>query len=361
MILVHAGYESSLALLADGSVQAWGNNNYGQLGDGTVTPTPRTLPGVIPGLTDVVAFSGHQQFNMALKLDGTVWAWGRNSSGQLGNGTVTNRSTPTQVVDLVDVADIASGAYRGLAIGDALPPPPLDSDGDGVPDDSDLYPNNPDEWADANNNGIGDNLDATVAQQTDLIAALQSDKTALEVSLAHCADAEAVQAGVIAALESDLAAADTSIAALNADLAAAEATIADQTTTIVGLAADLATTAATLAATTTDLNDALATITQLNAALANAMTDVDVLNGSLNAVQAALDRFVAAFQAEFDVTFALTGTTPAEQTDALVSAINALNHGQQQALFKALSPAPAMKSVKSDKSDKSQKGGKSKK
>jgi alpha-tubulin suppressor-like RCC1 family protein len=76
-------------------VWAWGNNTYGQLGNGTTTST--TTPVQVSGLSGVIAITAGSNFNLALKSDGTVWAWGYNQYGQLANNTLTNASTPVQV------------------------------------------------------------------------------------------------------------------------------------------------------------------------------------------------------------------------------------------------------------------------
>ncbi|WP_158625733.1 RCC1 domain-containing protein [Corallococcus carmarthensis] len=108
------GLQHTLALKQDGTVWAWGRNADGQLGDGTTTarPTPAQAPGVT-GVTALVAGGYH---SLALKQDGTVWAWGHNSEGQLGDGTTTARSTPVQVPGLTGVAVVVAGGYHTLAL-----------------------------------------------------------------------------------------------------------------------------------------------------------------------------------------------------------------------------------------------------
>jgi alpha-tubulin suppressor-like RCC1 family protein len=93
---VAGGSAHSLAVKADGNVWAWGSNAYGQLGDGTTTD--RLSPVAVAGLAGVtvIAASGglYGAHSLALKPDGTVWAWGNNSGGQVGDGTNVGRSTP---------------------------------------------------------------------------------------------------------------------------------------------------------------------------------------------------------------------------------------------------------------------------
>ena len=90
------GGGQSLGLKGNGTVWTWGNNSFGQLGDGTTTD--RFTPGKVGGLAGAVAVAGGSAHNLALMQDGTVWAWGDNSLGQLGYETAMNRTTPVQVV-----------------------------------------------------------------------------------------------------------------------------------------------------------------------------------------------------------------------------------------------------------------------
>ncbi len=102
---ITAGGNFSLALKADGTIWAWGNNNKGQLGIGSTINQPVPVevkgPGAIGFLAGVVAVSAPPgsggAFALALRNDGTVWAWGNNSNGQLGDGTTVNRTSPVQV------------------------------------------------------------------------------------------------------------------------------------------------------------------------------------------------------------------------------------------------------------------------
>src|SRR5919202_2518513 len=86
MVAVAAGGGHSLALRSDGTVWAWGANNDGQLGRGTVTASPSKNPTQVTGLINVTAIAAGDNHSLALRSDGTVWAWGDNSSGQLGLG-----------------------------------------------------------------------------------------------------------------------------------------------------------------------------------------------------------------------------------------------------------------------------------
>jgi alpha-tubulin suppressor-like RCC1 family protein len=116
---VACGAQFGLALMADGTVQAWGDNSMGTLGRGAAggwSPVPQA----VQGLADVEAISACGYLALALKTDGTVWAWGTNQSGALGIGvdaSVTPHSAvPVQVTGLPVIRKIAAGANAGFAI-----------------------------------------------------------------------------------------------------------------------------------------------------------------------------------------------------------------------------------------------------
>jgi len=112
--MIAAGRTHTLALRNDGTVRAWGENAHGQLGDGTTTL--RTSP-VQVEIENVIAIDTHDTHNLALLQDGTVYAWGDNGRGQLGNGTwISHSSVPVQVEDLQDVTAIAAGWGHSLAL-----------------------------------------------------------------------------------------------------------------------------------------------------------------------------------------------------------------------------------------------------
>lgn len=112
---IACGYAQTFGLRSDGSVWAWGYNNCGQLGDGT--QFQRYAPVQVSGLQGAVAIASGYYHAAALKSDGTVWTWGSNSCGQLGDGTwAIQRNTPVQVKGLDGVIAIAAGAYHVVAL-----------------------------------------------------------------------------------------------------------------------------------------------------------------------------------------------------------------------------------------------------
>ena len=114
VVKISTGNLHSLAIKLDGSVWAWGYNNGGQLGD--LTTTSRSTPIQVGGIAGAVGISGGHSHSLAVKFDGTVWAWGQNSYGQLGDGTLTNRLTPVQTAGLSGVVDVAAGHDNSLAL-----------------------------------------------------------------------------------------------------------------------------------------------------------------------------------------------------------------------------------------------------
>ncbi|GAE90363.1 BNR repeat protein [Acetivibrio straminisolvens JCM 21531] len=111
---IFASKYNSIVLKSDGTVWAWGSNSYGLLGYGTINEISY-VPVQVKDLSDVNAIASKYGHNLALKNDGTVWAWGYNSNGQLGNDTLINSYVPVKVKALTDVTYIEAGAYHSLA------------------------------------------------------------------------------------------------------------------------------------------------------------------------------------------------------------------------------------------------------
>ncbi len=116
VISVVAGASHACALNSSGGVLCWGDNSYGQLGDGTFTS--RSAPTAIPSLASgVVTLTAGPAFTCALTRTGQVQCWGDNTSGQLGDGSQTNRESPVAVASLTGgVTEISAGADHTCAL-----------------------------------------------------------------------------------------------------------------------------------------------------------------------------------------------------------------------------------------------------
>ena len=104
------GNNYSFAVRTDNSLWAWGNNLYGQLGDGTTTDQINPIK-IMDGVKSVSAGCGH---TMVIKTDGSLWGWGLNALGQLGDGTTIDRHTPVKIMD--GVVSVATGSAHTIAL-----------------------------------------------------------------------------------------------------------------------------------------------------------------------------------------------------------------------------------------------------
>lgn len=111
---ISGGENHSIALREGGKVFAWGDNSEGQLGDGTLIN--RAIPGEVIGLPRIIAIAACGGFSLALTCEGKVFAWGDNEFGQLGDGTTVNRIVPVMVEDLEDIVAIGCGDNHSLAV-----------------------------------------------------------------------------------------------------------------------------------------------------------------------------------------------------------------------------------------------------
>lgn len=120
---ISAGGHHVVALKEDGTAWAWGRNNFGQLGDGTLSGSQ--VPVLVPGLVHTRSLAAGGVHTLALGGDGTVWSWGRNDFGQVGDGTSTNRLEPVQVKKgaspgtgdyLQGVKVVAAGFFHSVAL-----------------------------------------------------------------------------------------------------------------------------------------------------------------------------------------------------------------------------------------------------
>lgn len=123
---ISVGRLDCMALKTDGTVWTWGSNYYGSRGDGTQTPKPKdtlpddyhSYPARVPGLSDIVDIECTPNNYFAIGKDGTVWAWGENLCGSLGDGTKEDRLTPVQVKGLTGIVSVKGSGIHTLALDD---------------------------------------------------------------------------------------------------------------------------------------------------------------------------------------------------------------------------------------------------
>src|SRR5262249_18103846 len=106
----------SLALKANGTVWAWGLNNVGQLGQGTSDDNPHPTPQQVGGVTDAIGLSSESGSCLVVRQNGTLLGWGCNVEGELGDGTTTQRNAPLPVSGLTLTLTMAGGFYHSLAV-----------------------------------------------------------------------------------------------------------------------------------------------------------------------------------------------------------------------------------------------------
>ena len=109
-----SGWKHTLAVKENGTLWAWGRNSLGQLGDGT--NTQRTSPVQIGTGTTWVSVAGGYTSSYAIKSDGTLWSWGENTYGQLGDGTVVSHNVPVQVGVANDWVSISGAQFQAFAL-----------------------------------------------------------------------------------------------------------------------------------------------------------------------------------------------------------------------------------------------------
>ena len=117
---IWGGAREAITLKPDGTVWTWGLNAHGQLGNGTTTDSSLPVQVLGPGgtsyLNGIIAVMGGEQHNIALKSDGTLWTWGSNHEDQLGDGNATDSSTPVQVSGLTSIVKLAGRGYHSVAV-----------------------------------------------------------------------------------------------------------------------------------------------------------------------------------------------------------------------------------------------------
>ncbi len=111
---IMGGELHNMAVKSDGTVWAWGNNMFGQLGNGTTNDAD--APVQVSGLSSITSLGGRAYHALAIKADGTAWAWGWNSMGELGNGTTNPTTVPVQVVGLTNPIVVTAGYHYSVAL-----------------------------------------------------------------------------------------------------------------------------------------------------------------------------------------------------------------------------------------------------
>ncbi|MBX3716686.1 MAG: VCBS repeat-containing protein [Burkholderiales bacterium] len=171
---IAAGYNSSYALRGDGTVVAWGYNDFGQLGDGTITSRSAPVAVVNVGgagtLSGVVAIAAGRYWAMALKNDGTVVAWGYNGYGQLGNGTTNTPFLSPNPVSGVGGVGTLSG-ITAIGAGGAGTSYAIDASGKAYA------------WGNNNDGLVGD---GTTAQRLTPVPSLLPPVTGMDGALSDC-------------------------------------------------------------------------------------------------------------------------------------------------------------------------------
>jgi alpha-tubulin suppressor-like RCC1 family protein len=97
--MIAAGSTHALAMRVDGSILAWGDNQYGQVGNGMQTlvyPSATAVPPPIASFSSLTSVAAGRSHSIAVKANGDIWTWGRNHKGQLGDGTIVTRSQPAK-------------------------------------------------------------------------------------------------------------------------------------------------------------------------------------------------------------------------------------------------------------------------
>jgi hypothetical protein len=98
--VVSANGSHTKVLCSAGTVNSWGENNYGQVGNGTVSSSGcycSNIPVQVSSISGITAVSAGVWHALALKNDSSVWSWGANVVGELGDGTLTDRYTPVRI------------------------------------------------------------------------------------------------------------------------------------------------------------------------------------------------------------------------------------------------------------------------
>jgi alpha-tubulin suppressor-like RCC1 family protein len=113
---ISCGYTHTAAIKTDGTLWIWGRNTYGQLGDNSISDTSSPIQ-TISGGTNWKQVSVGRDFTAAIKTDGTLWTWGYNFYGQLGNNSANNTSSPVQTIAFgTNWKQVSAGQFHIAAI-----------------------------------------------------------------------------------------------------------------------------------------------------------------------------------------------------------------------------------------------------
>lgn len=107
--------DNSYAIRADGSVIAWGDNQFGQVGNGT-TGSYQAAPVIVSNVSATVGVAGGSSTGFAWNASGAAWAWGYNGNGRLGDGTTLQRTTPSAIASPMPLQAISAGGSHTLGI-----------------------------------------------------------------------------------------------------------------------------------------------------------------------------------------------------------------------------------------------------
>ena len=111
---ITAGYDHSCALRQTGTITCWGANNSGQLGNGTTSSS--NVPVEVLGINDATQITAGSGHSCALRQTGTITCWGANNSGQLGNGTTSSSNVPVEVLGINDATQITAREIHTCAL-----------------------------------------------------------------------------------------------------------------------------------------------------------------------------------------------------------------------------------------------------
>ncbi len=108
--------DSHVCAVVGGAVQCWGDNTYGQLGNGVASATPTTSPAAVPGLSGVAEIAAGFVFSCARLTAQTVQCWGRNVEGEVGDGTGVDKFVPTAVSGISTATSVSAGSTMACAL-----------------------------------------------------------------------------------------------------------------------------------------------------------------------------------------------------------------------------------------------------